>query len=148
MNDELEIFLVSDEPLLAKYLKGIRTARTLIFLLASICLLIALFALALGLNLGFNSDSKTVIFPFCAIGLFFLVLGFQSIKRPVMAIVVTLIAFLPFVACELFSMNLFIQLFSEFVYFLFIFEFVFIAVLIRGIIYAKKQKRLIAKLMA
>jgi hypothetical protein len=100
------------------------------------------------LNLGFNSDSKTVIFPFCAIGLFFLVLGFQSIKRPVMAIVVTLIAFLPFVACELFSMNLFIQLFSEFVYFLFIFEFVFIAVLIRGIIYAKKQKRLIAKLMA
>src|ERR1043165_4448782 len=75
--------------LLKRYSKRIKAARVIVFVLAGVCLLLALFGLIVGLYTGVDQDSGPAIYGFGGYGLFYLIVGLVSLKRPLWCYAIT-----------------------------------------------------------
>ena len=148
MDNDLQIFQNLNTQLANKYTKRIVTARILIFILATICLLIAVMGLTLNLQSpGEKQDALLLLKFFGTICLVYLASGVISIRKPfssfMVAFILTLLIILFFILGGLTGVLIDSTVTQIFYFSLTALLVLAVALIIlRGAIFAKKRKDL------
>ena len=144
MKNNTQIFTSQIPDILVKFKKRIITARVIIFILAGLCLLIALTCLIMGYWVQEKNDAAVSSMSFGSIGIFYLVLGFISFRRPYIFILITAFINLLFFLCMLVSLVNISNLPGGLYYCIAIaVQFLIAFFLFRGAIFANRYKKLI-----
>ena len=148
MENDWQIFPDLNTPLVKKYTKRIVTARVLIFILAAICLFIAVIGLFLKpQHPGEKEDAIVLLVFFGSMCLIYLVSGFLSIQKPYSSFMVAAILTLLFLILFIYGglTGLLIDSTVTEISFYSIIALLILAValiILRGAIFAKKRKDL------
>ena len=148
MDNDLQIFQNLNTQLANKYTKRIVTARILIFILATICLLIAVMGLILNLQSpDVKQDALLVLKFFGTMCLVYLASGVISIRKPfssfIVAFILTLLFILFFILGGLTGVLIDSTVTQIFYFSITILLILAVALIIlRGVIFAKKRKDL------
>lgn len=130
--------------LLQKHSKRIRAARVVIFGLASLCLLIAVFSFVLFFYTSGNNTSLTPVYSFGGIGLLYLIMGIISKTKPIIpysiAGGINIFLFICMLASPFMAAN---NLMISTYVFLILIQFLITFFFVRGAVSARKSKKLL-----